>query len=116
MMACSRNENCRNIAYDYQNTLDEVKNDYVVLYKKLSEVDDNLSKQIIPEDYLGGKIKNKLKQLKLTYDDNVEDILKVENKMVSFIRNKRYEHQKHYEEWLAMQEAKRKKEETAEKQ
>ena len=36
--------------------------------------------------------------------------------MVSFIRDKKYEHQKHYEEWLAIQEAKRKKEEKTEEQ
>lgn len=103
MMSCNKDENCRNIANYYQNISKNVKNSYVKIYGEIGEVAEKLSMQVIPEDYLGEKIKDKLEKLKLVYEENIEIMSITEKQMMSFIDEKRIEHKKHFNEWFEQQ-------------
>ena len=106
-MSCNKNYECRKIAKNYQTISSDIANKFSKVQGQISDIDDKLSKQIIPNDYLGEKISDKLKKIKENCDSNLGVIERIKGSMISFVDNKAKEHQKHYENWLSVQEKKK---------
>ncbi len=99
-MNCSMNEYCKNIAEDYASRALTIKKEFAGITEDIDNTIDELKKLIVPEDYLGNQIIEKLKKIKPLLEDDVQNINNVKTKVVSYAESRQEEHWHHYENWL----------------
>ena len=102
-MACNRDRNCRNIANNYRHAKEELQRGFSTLKNSVSDISEELSELVVPNDYLGGKITEKLSKINLDFQDDINSIQSVESAVIAFASNKQNEHQRHYVDWLDKQ-------------
>lgn len=102
-MACSRNENCHNIANDYKGKIEDIKNDCRAISSILEDDKSSLTTYQLPDDYLGDIIREELETIKSSIDDKIIKVNDYKIDVTSFVNNKIVEHDKHYEEWCKQQ-------------
>jgi hypothetical protein len=107
-MSCNRDESCKYIASDYGHKYNELKNDFKYIRKEIEDIDEELSKQLIPDDYLGRKVTEKLEKLKLDRKDNNDLFDETEKSITRFVEGKAIEHMNHYHEWFNQQKEEKK--------
>ena len=61
-MSCNRDDNCLNIARNYINAGNNIKTSFTKIKGGINDIDEELDTLIIPEDYLGKKITEKIKK------------------------------------------------------
>ena len=103
-MACNRDEHCKEIASDYETKIGEVNSAFEDLKSDIDGIKGNLQGLIVPNDYLGSKVKDKISSLEDVFGTTSENITGIKGAVIQFAELKRDMHQKHYEDWLKEQE------------
>lgn len=106
-MGCNRDDGCLNIARNtYPNLLSGIDNSTLFINNQINDVIEELNSLIIPNDYLGNKVKEKLDEINENLNNDVSELNTFKNNINSFIEKKIKEHEKHYIDWQNMQEKK----------
>jgi hypothetical protein len=104
MMSCSRDEYCNTIANNYSIRKDNIGNSLKNIKENISTVDEILNGFIIPNDYIGEKVKEKIKKITEELNINCEDVDLIKQDIDSFVTEKENEHREHYHTWKQKQE------------
>ena len=112
-MSCNNNEYCKSIAANYTKKKYDLNGDFNYLKKELKDIEEELAKQVIPDDYLGRKVTEKLEKLELDNKENVELFFETERSITHFAEVKAEEHMDHYNNWLNQQKEKEKENDEA---
>lgn len=109
-MACNHDSGCNslaNIKYPAKKTklvgeLNKISTDLDTILGEINGIN-----AIVPDDYVGQKVKEKISKGLLKDIENVSnDVEEEKTKIETFISGKIEEHQGHYREWKRKQEAK----------
>lgn len=109
-MACNHDSGCNslaNIKYPTKRTklvgeLNKISTDLDTILGEINGIS-----AIVPDDYVGQKVKEKISEGLLKDIDNVQNDVEAEKTLIgTFIEQKIDEHQEHYREWKRKQEAK----------
>ena len=111
-MSCNHDANCKNIANSYREVRGELETNFSSLSQSVSEIDAILNGLEIPDDYLGGKIRQKLSGIKTDFAEDSASIEAEKSNVVRFTQTMEEDHNNHYQQWIREQELKRRREET----
>ena len=91
-MSCNKDSGCKELySVTYPNLRSNINNGFNEVSKDASEVEKEIKKLYIPDDYLGNKLQTKIDELLSTEQSNVN----------THIDEKIEEHQNHYNDYLA---------------
>jgi len=99
-MGCNRDNNCLKIAKDtYPSLQSDIDNSVSNINNQIDATIESLSNLYIPDDYLGNKVKDKIKEIcdELTTDE--ENVKSFSSNVNNHIKQKISEHQTHYDRW-----------------
>ncbi|MBO7517905.1 MAG: hypothetical protein J6T31_02210 [Methanobrevibacter sp.] len=108
-MGCGRDNNCLRIANTtYPGLLSQINSNFSAISKSGSEVIDALSELVIPNDYLGTRVRSELKEITNLISEDLSRLSSESSNISSFVKEKISEHKQHYSTWQYMQQKKKK--------
>jgi hypothetical protein len=108
MMSCNRDSNCNSIANNYVSRKDSINSDLNSLSENINTIGESINNFEIPNDYIGNKVQEKLKNISLDLESNSNNITSFKSEVNSFVDSKVLEHRNHYQAWKKAQEDKEK--------
>ena len=108
-MGCNRDLGCHILA---RNTYPTIKSgidaSISTLSSQIKEITNTLDELQIPEDYLGSKVKERIKNISNNFQDYLNDLSSEKTSVDNFIETKISEHESHYLLWINNRNVKRK--------
>ena len=99
-MSCNRDSGCLNIAKSvYPGLKGEINSSISNVNSQISEIVGELSSLVIPEDYLGNKVRTKLSEICSGFESDKSELNSAKADVNVFIDSKIKEHYGHYYEW-----------------
>ena len=113
-MSCNKDSGCKELySVTYPNLRSNINNGFNEVSKDASEVEKEINKLYIPDDYLGNKLQTKIDELLLNLNTNLELLSTEQSNVNTHIDEKIEEHQNHYNDYLASLEPASETEETS---
>ncbi len=99
-MSCNKDEFCKNIVNEYATATGKLNSSFAKLKSEMNDIGNEINGVTVPNDYLGGKVSEKLAQIKCNFDSDKANVESAESSIISFVNDKKNEHQQHYDDWL----------------
>ena len=104
-MSCSRDSGCKIIAErTYPSLKDEINSEFETISSDVMDVLNELSGLVIPDDYLGSRVKDRLNKIGANLSNDAMKVKSAKSDVNTFIDARINEHTIHYQEWEAEQE------------
>lgn len=111
-MGCGRDNNCLRIANTtYPGLLSQINSNFSIISKSSSQIIDALDELIIPNDYLGARVRKNLKEITNLISEDLSKLSSESSNITTFVKEKISEHKQHYSTWQYMQQKKKKENE-----
>lgn len=108
-MGCNRDSGCYRIANEtYPRLKENIDASIQTINNRLTDDITTLDGLVIPEDYLGVKVKEKLEEITSLFASDIDDLTKTKTNLDTFISEKIKEHKNHYDSWKSVQDLKAK--------
>ena len=107
-MGCNHDEGCYRISKNYDSYSSEIDEKLTVGMNDINEIMDIINQYDIPDDYLGNKVKENIKNIIENFTDDTNDISNLMADIKNFTAEKSKIHMQHYYDWkeeqLALEE------------
>lgn len=98
-MACNRDEGCYNIYTNiYPNAQESIDGSIGNIKSEITEISTTLGELVIPEDYLGEKVKRKVEEIQTFLEKDLSDLDTEKTAIDGFIEKQIAIHKKHYDD------------------
>ena len=110
VMGCNRDSYCNTIANNYASKKESINSDLTSVKSDINNICELLNSFVVPNDYVGGKVKEKLESISKNFESNSDNVTSFNSEINTFINSKIEEHHNHYQSWKLAQEELAKKE------
>ena len=104
-MSCNKDGNCKNIANDYVSKKGSINGSLSSMKSHISSISSALNGLNVPNDYIGSKVVVKITSISSSLSSAEGSVDSVKAGVNGFIDQKKAEHEQHYSDWKAAQDA-----------
>ena len=104
-MGCNKDSNCLNIySKVYPNAKDSIGSSISTIKGELNDIESKLNELFIPNDYLGSKVKEQLKEISINLQEDESSLDSLKKSINTFVDTQIKTHKGHYDNWKKQQD------------